>query len=293
MIDAFTDAIRRVTAAPLLLVGVYVATLTVTLPMQLARGDTGASRPATTVGAAALLGLPHTFGPGLPAFNRPLRSAVTGLALAAVATWTFLVGGVLDRLARRRRVGGAAFLVACRHHFWPLMRLAVLAGALYWLLFGVLDASLSDDLPGATTPGVTIAPTDPVRIALYGLFGASGVAIGLLVDYARVRTVVEDRRSMVGALVAGCRFVCRRPAAVAGLWLLNTALVAAILAGCALMTPVATAAGPTPWGSLLVGQVCLAARLFTTLVAYASQAAYFQDQLAHRTYVARARVTAR
>ena len=56
------------------------------------------------------------------------------MAVAGVAAWTFLAGGILDRLARQRRTGGPAFFAACRHHFWPLARLAALAGAMYWFL---------------------------------------------------------------------------------------------------------------------------------------------------------------
>ena len=316
-LGAFLHGIRRVAAAPLVFLGVYAVTLAAALAMALVLREAGPGQPdrgavlaALSAGwplgwwpafAAEASGVARALGPVVAGFtalfpdlsdpgdNRTPAGTLAGLAFAGVAAWTLVAGGTLDRLARQRRAGGAAFFAACRHHFWPLTRLAVLAGGMYWLLFGVLYPGLAGD-PGVSTHGLTIAgDASPLRLARYALFGAGVAAVGLVVDYARVRAVVEDRRSMIGALLAALRFARRRPIAVTGLWLLNTALLALIAAGCASMTPGAAAVGP-PWGPLLVGQVCIAARLFATLVAWASQTAYFQGQLAHATYVARARV---
>ncbi len=313
-LGAFTDGLRRVAAAPLLFLGVYTVSVSVALPLALVLRDAGATRsgpntittfhagsPAASWAAfrAETTGIARTVGPGglttivtnpgHLASDRPPHTVPAGLAAACAAVWTFLAGGVLDRLARQRRVGNTGFLAAGRHHFWPLARLAVLAGTTYWFLFGVLAPRVFTVF-AAPTRGQTIDPdTALVRFALYGLFGAGGAAVGLILDYARVRAVVEDRRSVIGALRAALRFVRRRPAAVAGLWLLNTALLALVLTGCALVTPVATGVGATPWGPFPAGQICVAARLFTTLAAWASQTAYFQSQLAHPTYVARDR----
>ena len=94
---------------------------------------------------------------------------------------------------------------------------------------------------------------------------------------------------MIGALVAALRFVARRPAAVAGLWLLNMALLALLLAGCSL--PASLRDGRRTVGAISSSdRFYAAAHLVATLVAWGSQTAYFQDQLAHPTYVARARV---
>ena len=174
--------------------------------------------------------------------------------------WTFLAGGALDRLARQRWMGGAGFLAAGRRHFWPLTRLALLAGALYWLLFGVLRPWLFGDPPGASATGPgNGAYADAAWLALNGLFAAGRAGIGLVVDYARVRAVVEDRRSAIGALLAALRFMVRRPAPVAGLWVLNAALLALILAGCSLVAPAAMGVGRM--GPFLVGQLYIAAHL--------------------------------
>ena len=161
---------------------------------------------------------------------------------------------------------------------------------LYWLLFGVLRPWLYGGPPGASATGPgNGAYADAAWLAINGLFAAGRAGIGLVVDYARVRAVVEDRRSAIGALLAALRFMVRRPAPVAGLWALNALLLVLVLAGCSLVAPAAMDVGRM--GPFLVGQLYTAAHLLAMLVAWASQTAYFQDQLAHATYVARARVT--
>ena len=299
---AFIGGLRRVAAAPPLLLGAYGVALAVVLGMQLVPGGVGAAQPGPVAAAGALVGIPHTFGPGLVGFAAVLSTldnpygmraplgAATGMAVAGVAAWTFLAGGILDRLARQRRTAGPAFFAACRHHFWPLARLAALAGAMYWFLLGGLFPWLLGD-PFSAPARLPTVPADAARSALHLMLGAGVAGVGLLVDYARVRAVVEDRRSMVGALVAALRFVRRRPAAVIGLWLMNAALAAATLAAWTLAAPGAGAVDPAMRAAFLGGQLCIAAQLFAQLVAWASQTAYFQDQLAHATYVARARVS--
>ena len=300
---AFLDGIRRVATAPLLFLLLYSLTLAAALAMGSLAPEVGTAGVASarTTGDGAPVGIAHAFGPDPSGFavvavfsslarGAPPQTGAAALTLAGMLLWTFLAGGVLDRLARQRWIGGAGFLAACRHHFWPLTRLALLAGPLYWLLFGVLRPWLSNAPPGAaaTGPG-TGAYADAAWLALNGLFAAGRTGIGLVVDYARVRAVVEDRRSAIGALLAGLRFMARRPAPVAGLWVLNVVLLALILAGCSLVAPAAMDLGRI--GPFLVAQMYTAAHLLATLVAWASQTAYFQAQLAHPTYVARARVT--
>ena len=91
---------------------------------------------------------------------------------------------------------------------------------------------------------------------------------------------------MVGAILAAIRFVRRRPKATVGLYLLNGVLFLIVLALYALLAPGAGTVGPSMWIGVAVGQAYIVARLFTKLVFYASQTAYFQSQLAHSEYAA-------
>ena len=316
MIRAFFDGIGRVLGAPVLVAGVYLLTLLLAAPLTLALHDAiashlGASAAADHVAAgvhwawweefqAQARGFERTFTPSIIGFGAVLSNLSAfvdgaapagGLAVAVafyLAAWTFLAGGILDRLARRRRLGGAAFFAACGTYFFRFLRLAAVAGLAYWLLFDLFHAWLFEDLYEAVTRNVTVERTGfVIRVAGYALFGALVLPVNLLLDYAKIRAVVEDRRSMLGALLAAGRFVRRRPFSTGGLYVLNAGLFGLLLAGYAAVDPGVGAPDGRPlWTALLIGQAYVLARVATKLVFYASQTAYFQGQLAHAGYVA-------
>lgn len=301
--------------APAVLAGVYVVTLLAAVPLALALQDTlaahlGASAAADTAATgvnwawweefrAGASGFERTFSPSVIGFaavlsnlsaladNTRLQGALVVLVAVYLSVWAFLVGGILDRLARRRRVGSAGFFSACGTYFFRFCRLAVLAGLAYGALFAVLHGWLLDDLYRVATRDLTVEQSAfVVRLVLYLVFGALVMLVNLVFDYAKIRAVVEDRRSMIGAFIAAMRFVRRRPTVAIGLYLLNSTLFLVVLGTYAVVAPGVGPAGPSMWLAFLVGQAYVVARLFTKLVFYASQTAYFQNQLAHADYVA-------
>jgi hypothetical protein len=102
-----------------------------------------------------------------------------------------------------------------------------------------------------------------IRVACYLFFGALLLLTNLIFDYARIRLVVEDRRSALAALTAGLRFVRRQRGTVL-LYLAN-----------ALM-----------WLVLGLGELYILGRHYVKLLFYASETAFFQGALAHASYTA-------
>lgn len=312
---AFRDGIRRVNNAPLLLAGMCAVTLLIALPLSIAlRGmieaHLGSSLVAERVASSAdyqwwqeflaqASGLGTTFTPSIVGFgavldnldafldNEPMAATIAGVTAAWLVVWSFLSGGVIDRLARDRRVGAHGFFAAAGVHFWRFLRLGLFAFFVYYVLFGPLHrwifstlyADLIRDLASERT-ALTI------RIAFYLAFGAALVFFNVIFDYARIRVVIEDRRSAIGAIAAGARFVRRHFGRVAALYVLNALAFAVLIALYALLTPGAPATGVLMWGVLLLGEVYIVARHYLKLVFYASQAALFQSELAHAGYAA-------
>ncbi len=313
--NAFRDGIRRVNAAPAVLAGVLIATLLATLPLGLAlrsalRAHLGDSVAADTVASgvnwdwwqefsAQATGLGRTFSPSVIGAgvvldnvsalldNRPTAGILVGAATAYLLLWIFLVGGVLDRYARGRATRTAGFFGACGVYFFRFLRLAVVGWLAYAVLFGLIHGWLLDDFYGWATRDFTVERSAfLLRVALYVLFGALLVACNLVLDYAKIRAVVEDRRSMIGALLAAWRFVTRRPLQVSGLYLLNGLVFLLVLAVYAAVVPGAGGTGLSMWVGFLIGQAYILARLWTKLLFYASQTALFQGELAHAEYIA-------
>jgi hypothetical protein len=193
---AFSEGVRRVLSAPVLLAGVAAASL---------------------------------LSPFYP------RTAPARVLIEYAVVWSFLAGGVIDRYARDRPTRGYGFFGACGRHLGAMLRLTACEGALLYLAM----IALPDWRAGA----------------------AVAAGVGLLTTYARVRIVVEDRRSAVGALLAAGRFIRRHAGGllVYALWLAAAVTIARYARGAA---------------PILV------------LPLLASATVFFQSRLAHAAYTA-------
>jgi hypothetical protein len=309
---AFIVGLNRVKRAPMLVVGLWLATVLVALPfamlLQALIGEhLGASLAAESAAAAVNFdwwneflaqtsGIGVSFVPAIIGFAAVMKNlslvadttampVVIAIAVAAhMMVSLFLIGGVLDRMARDRAVGAAAFFAACGMYAFRFARLAVIATAVYWVLFVPYHQWLFDELYPALIANVTVERTAfAYRVALYGVFLGPLLLANLIFDYAKVRAVVEDRRSMIGALVAALRFVNRHPGAAAALYLLDAALFLIVLGLYYLIAP---GAGQTTL-AFAIGQLYIVLRVIVRLQFAASQIALFQGNLAHAGYVAR------
>lgn len=308
---AYVDGWRRVRQAPALVVVLWAATLAVALPAAwLLRGTLAAhlgdSLMAETAARGVNLdwwheflsqasGLGATFTPriiGMAAVLDNLSRMTDARALppalgVIVVAWLLLqvcvMGGVIERLARQQPMGRVRFLWACARHAGRLVRLALMTGAGYGFLFTQVHPWWFGDVYGAVVRDVT---SERAAFAWWlgaaVVFAVPVVLLNVVADYARVRAVVEDRRSMLGALVAGARFANQARREVAALLVLQLVTFGLWLALYALVAPGASAA---LWG-LLVSQVYIAGRLSIRVSGLAAQVALFQSRLAHAGYVA-------
>ena len=311
--SAWRDGVRRVNAAPMVLAGMYLLTLLVALPLSLALrgmiaahlGDslfadrlaTGTSYDWWQEFLAQASGLGTTFVPSIIGFgavldnlgglldNLPMATTIAGATGAWLVLWSFLSGGVIDRYARMRPTRTTGFFAACGTHFWRFLRIGILSLLAYYTLFEFLHPWLFDDFyPWATRDMTVERSAFVVRLLCYLAFGTFLIVFNLVFDYARIRTVVEDRHSAVGALVAGARFVRRHPSTLR-LYLLNGAGFVLLALVYALVAPGAPS-GLAIWIALALGQLYILLRHYVKLLFYASQVAYFQGSLAHAAYTA-------
>jgi hypothetical protein len=164
---------------------------------------------------------------------------------------------VIDRYARNRPTRAHGFFAACGGHFLPLVRLAI--------------------LPLVVACGLMIL--QPGFVA--------GSAVVLVVDvvmqFARIRLVVEDRRSALGAVLAGIRFIRRNFVSVAILWMVYGLLHVALGRASNWLTT----SPASPWIARAIDEAFFALSLWqATLFPYATGVALFQSRLAHAGYTA-------
>jgi hypothetical protein len=311
---AWNQGWRRALAAPWIVIGLWLMTLLLALPLAVTLRGMLAEHLGTSVAAgtaasgvnfdwwneflAQAAGIGQTFVPailGFAAVMKNLSTVADAGSLPAVIAWVvtaniivsvFLIGGVLDRLARDRSVGSRGFFAACGVFFFRFLRLGAMAALVYYFLFTWLHPLLLGNAFLALTRDVTVERTAfAYRVVLYLVFAAALLLVNVIVDYAKIRMVVEDRRSAIGAVVASIRFIRRQPGAVFGLYLLNTLVFLVVLLLYFLTAPGA-AGGFTASLALLIGQLYIVLRVIVRLMFAASQIALFQGRLAHAGYTA-------
>ena len=313
--SAWRDGLRRVAAAPAVVVGIYFITLSAALPLALSlrdalQGNLGSSLAAREAAdgvnydwwqefSGQASGIGATFTPTIIGFATTLDS-VSGLldrralstpivwALAVyLSAWVFITGGILDRYARGRRIGAYGFFAASGIFFFRFLRLGVAAGIAYWFLFAYVHEWLFARWYVNVTRDIPIERTVFYwRVLMYAIFIALLAAVTIAFDYAKVRAVVEDRRSMAGALIAALRFIVRNPSRVMGLYAINVVLFLAVVAVWALINQGAGGAGVWMWTGVAVSQGYILLRLIVKLQVLASETALFQRSLAHWGYIA-------
>ena len=312
---AFWRGWSRVLLAPETILGVWLATALAALPAGILMHDAigtqlGSSLTASKVAAgfdygwwqefeAQARGVAKTLSPIVVGAAAPVSNwsslmdgrGIPGSLLAtvafALAVWLFLSGGLIDRFARGRRIGTRAFFGACGLFFFRFLRLGLLIGAAYYVLIGWFHTLLFDVLfPWITHETTSERAAFAWRVALYLIWLLPLLAVNIVADYAKVRAVGEDRRSMLGALAAGARFVARHPVPAIGLYLTNTLVLAVCFSLYLLAAPGARGGDWRLLEVLLIGQAWILARVTTKLAFMSTSAALFQGLLAHTEYTA-------
>ncbi|HEY8536071.1 MAG TPA: hypothetical protein VIL25_06465 [Vicinamibacterales bacterium] len=304
---------RRAAGAWLAIVGLVAAGALFTLPatVLLARAierDLGASLMADRVAAGtdlvwwdefAYRNAPPSFTPAIIGGAAPLGTysdlldgdapPADALAAAAVAgaAWLFLSGGLLERLARRRRLGTRAFLAGCGALFFRLLRLALIAGVFYAVLLGPVHDWIFDGLYPWLTRDTTVERRAFVwRAALYLLWLAPVLAVNLLADYAKVRLVIEDRRSVLGALVAAGRFLRRHAGSAVAVYAINAVAAGVVLLLYLILAPGGRGGDWRLLAALAIGFAYLFARLLVRAAFLGSAMTLFEGRLAHAAFTA-------
>jgi hypothetical protein len=310
--DALLDGLMRVKRAPWLVIGVWLSTIVLALPLALVLQEQIGAHLGTSMAAqtaadgvnfdwwneflAQTSGVGASFVPAILGFAAVMKNissvadttAMPTVIAIAVAMYLllslFLAGGILDRLARDRDLGAGAFFSACGVYFVRFIRLGAIAAVVYWALFVPYHDWLLDELYPALTADVTVERTAFfIRLVLYAVFAVPVYAFNIIFDYAKIRAVVEDRRSMIGAIVASWRFVLRHPVAVGAVYKINI-LVFLLVVGLYYLIAPGTSADTLAFA---IGQLYIVLRVIVRLLFTASQTALFQGRLAHAGYVAR------
>lgn len=303
----FLAGLRLVLRTPSLLAWVYCTTLAVALPLTLAirhllQGSFEGSLVEDNLRqgfdlswyeefAAGSSGLGETFGPRVVGILAVLSNlerlldgelhqvdpAVVGAGMVMVLAWSLLLGGILSRFANEGEPHSrSGFLARGGLFFWRFLRLSAISGLLYWGIFRGIGQPLHGWIEAATRDTTVERTVMIYTVLAYALVGLLFLAAQLVLDYARIALVVEERRSVVLALVRALGFVKEHHRAVLGLYLLLAAAALLWFLAYAWLAP-----GPnqSTWTAVLLafslGQAYLLGRWILKLWFLASQTRLF------------------
>jgi hypothetical protein len=286
----FVDAIRRVNRAPALVAAIWLFAILLTWPIAMSsRIDTSLTLDVS--------GMPlDFFGRWMYELRQQTveRSVEFGAGIGQViaepgafidyeSRWlvaltqsypflaflTLVSGGFIDRLARDRRTGPYGVCGAAGLFFLTFLRLGVVIAVTYAVAFRVLGRS-------------------PVALS------AALAAANLIFDYVQVFTVIENRRSAIGAFRSALRFLSRNGAAALLLYLADWIVLALIVGLYVLLGPGTGFRfgpdAPIGWTIALwiaINQMYVVARLWARLLFWSSAVSLVQQRAATHGYVAR------
>ncbi len=205
------------------------------------------------------------------------RTVSFGAAFALI--WLLLLGGALDRFARRERNFVLSPFMAASARFFPrLLRLTLISGVLYfgiyrlarwlfpWIERLTREVTVERQVLLAHLTGALLV------VALLGL-------VNLIFGYAKIVVVYEGGRSSLGAFLRAARFVAGHPGKTIGLYL---ALALVALMAIVLYTFLAPGAGQSTAISIalafLVGQLYLVVRLALRLTFFGAQMRLYESE---------------
>lgn len=214
------------------------------------------------------------------------RIAVESLGPLTILTFvyllasTFLAGSFIGSFAKPYRVTFQEFLMEGAKYFGKFFRISLVFLIIGLVFFeGIVDwwtgsiPSMTQDSPSEWTPFVHYMTRNAVVLIVLGV-------LTLWFDYAKIRTVVDDRFSAVFATWAGLRFVFSNFGATAGLFLLLVGIGLGFMVLYALLQSTVSVSGY--WSMVLLfflQQLYIAARLAVRAMAYASQTQLYQSRI--------------
>ena len=209
---------------------------------------------------------------------KALTFAAVGLGVLYLLFNILLTGGIVAALAVERRVSLRRFVNDATRYFGRYLRLFILLVVIVGAVVAAYNLLLADTIEEFRKN----ATTDRASF----LWRALGVAVVLLFlapalmvfDYARIRTVVERRRSMFLAVVLAFTFSLRRCWRTVPLFCLNLLIVGILFAVYLFVEDRFSNANVTSMVSLFaVQQVFILCRVWMRLSFFSTQLAYYQS----------------
>jgi hypothetical protein len=221
-------------------------------------------------------------------FNRYAR-LIVWLGCVSLALNSILAGGVLTRFkAPEMKYSLGDFFRDTGRYAWRLLRLLVIGLICYWIVFKLLNEKLGQWVDHWTDNWADDRAVFGARLALALLLVLGLGFVNLVMDYARVRLVLEEGTGAVQAFLASLGFSLGRLKAVIGVYIVPSSLGLALLGVYRLLFPWefinVTTASASPGrvflalaGLFVVQQLVMFGRYWFRVATWASEWCYYSS----------------
>jgi hypothetical protein len=156
--------------------------------------------------------------------NPGATSLLFFVCLLYVCTGAFLAGGFVGIYSKDYRPTFTEFLIDGAKYFGKFFRLSLIALLIYYMFFAVVVNWINTAIPRWTQ----LDASETVPFTYYMIRDVAVLFVisllFMIFDYARIRIVVDDRTSVLGAAGAGARFAFSHFLNTYGLYLLLTVI---------------------------------------------------------------------
>ncbi len=212
---------------------------------------------------------------------KSLGLAAVALGLLYLLFYVYLTGGIVATLASDSRITLRRFSTGAGRFFWRYVRLLLI----FLVVFGGILAANSEWLEPYVSDQEKIATTDRASFLWSvgnqaAIFLAAAFAL-MVFDYAKIRTVIQRRRSMVVAVFSALGFVLRRPIRTVSLFAMNLLILVLLFTFYLLAENLlSNATYASMFTLLIVQQLLILGRIWMKLSFFASQIKLYEDALA-------------
>ncbi len=209
-----------------------------------------------------------------------LPAAVLGAVAIYLLLHTFVLSAAVSSLHLHPGGGNTrGFLRNGAEYFGRFLRLSVLALLLYWFMRHVLLTPVDGWVDSFSDVAATEVTGFYLSLARYLLVLVLVVGLDLILDYSRIKVVLEDRTSVLLAVVAAVGFCKRNFLGATGLYLF---LVGFTLVWAGLYLGFDTLVGGDSWGGILVAfvvqQIHMLGRMALKLLGFGAQIQFFKSR---------------
>jgi hypothetical protein len=197
---------------------------------------------------------------------------IVALILAYALVWVFVSGGLLAHFEQRRTPNFVSFVSFSATYFGRFIRLALIAGVVFWFLFGLLIPWMDGLIEAMNRNTIDERIEFAWVSAKYSVIVLVLFQVNLISDYSKILTVIQRRKSMILAVIRAIRLEIEHPVRTVGLY---GAVVVIGLACFLFYSLVVPGSSQSTWLGVLfglaIGQAYIATRIALRMLFFGSQ----------------------